>query len=170
MTDGAHLGVTADRAIQTILGGADQPTDDERLDPEAFRAMVLSAPTAAEFEASLDGKVDYTDDDYGMCATVAARAILEAFLADPALAAMPTETVYDWDRDPDHGRMGMKPEFVVNRGLSAELRDRAVRLPVGMSGFQWGWAVNAARFCVELPPAPNPAVITVEVPPLKGSL
>jgi hypothetical protein len=86
---------------------------------------------------------------------------LEAFLADPTLAAMPTETGYDWEGDPDHGAQGMKPEFTRALGVDHALRARGVRYPQGISGFQWGWALNAARYCVELPPAPNPAIIDV---------
>jgi hypothetical protein len=120
------------------------------------------APSPKEFSAYLaaKGNEPYTDEDYGDCARVAARAILEAFLAEPSLAAMPTETKYDWDADPDRGANGIKPEFLIHRGLSAELKERGIVLPSGMSGFQWGWAVNAARYCVELPPAPNPAILT----------
>jgi hypothetical protein len=36
---------------------------------------------------------------------------------------------------------------------------------LGITGFQWGWAVNAARFAESLPPEPNPAIITVETSP-----
>ena len=162
MGDGAHLGVSANRAIHTILGGEPQPTDDERMNPDEFRAWILSAPTVDEFQASLEGKVDYTDEDYGECARTTARVILEAFLADPHLAAMPTETDYDFDADPHHGAMGMDPEFVRAYGVDHELRKRELRYPPGISGFQWGWALNAARHCVELPPAANPAIIEID--------
>jgi len=29
------------------------------------------------------------------------------------------------------------------------------------SGFQFGWALNAVRAIVELPPVPNPAILTI---------
>ena len=56
----------------------------------------------------------------------------------------------------------MKPEHVRHPGLSKLLKDAGVELPNGISGFQWGWAVNASRYCVELPPASNPAILTVQ--------
>jgi hypothetical protein len=31
----------------------------------------------------------------------------------------------------------------------------------GMTGFMWGWAFNAARRICELPPAANPAIVTI---------
>jgi hypothetical protein len=31
----------------------------------------------------------------------------------------------------------------------------------GFTGFQWGWAVNAARACLELAAVPNPAIVHV---------
>lgn len=35
--------------------------------------------------------------------------------------------------------------------------------PDGMSGFQVGWAANAARSALNLPPVANPAILTIEV-------
>ena len=32
---------------------------------------------------------------------------------------------------------------------------------LGVSGFMWGWAVNFARACLEMPSLPNPAIVTV---------
>ena len=36
--------------------------------------------------------------------------------------------------------------------------------PLDLTGFMWGWAVNAARAILELPPVPNPAILVIEVP------
>lgn len=154
------MGVSADRAWETILGDAEQPTDEERRTPDEMRAWVLSAPTPDEFEAR-GPDVDYS---YGECARVVARVILEAYLADPSLATLPMDTDYDWDADPDRGAQGMKPEFVRQQSLSDVMRERGLYEPIrglGISGFQWGWAVNAARYCVEVEPQPNPAIITI---------
>lgn len=156
--DGAHLGVNAERALRTIVGDAPEPTEDEHRNPDEMRAWLLAAPSVDEFEAYCEAKrerdEEYTGDDYGEAARVTARGILEAFLADPRLAAMPTESEYDWT---DYTGDGM-PKLLV-AGLSEALRERDVRYVSGITGFQWGWAVNAARYCVELPPAPNPAIV-----------
>lgn len=145
--------------MRTILGGEPAPGPDEGRDPDEMRAWLLAAPTVDEFEAAIAAQPDLNEEDYTQCARVAARVMLEAFLAEPRLASLPLDAEYDWDADPDRGAKGMRAEYIIHRGLSTELRDRDVRLPAGMSGFQWGWAVNAARYCVELPPTPNPAIL-----------
>jgi hypothetical protein len=93
--------------------------------------------------------------DYSECARRVARTILEYYLADPRRASIPTETVYqepvDWSNP-----------VVAERGLYDVMKDDGYPLgDLGLTGFQWGWAVNAARRCVELPPAPNPAILTI---------
>lgn len=32
---------------------------------------------------------------------------------------------------------------------------------LGLTGFMWGWAVNAARRCLELDSVPNPAILVI---------
>lgn len=44
MADGAHLGVSASRALKTILGGEPSPTEDECMGREEFASRVRSAP------------------------------------------------------------------------------------------------------------------------------
>lgn len=44
MADGAHLGISASRALETILGGKSQPAQDERLKQEEFTQWIRSAP------------------------------------------------------------------------------------------------------------------------------
>lgn len=48
MGDGAHLGVTAGRALQTILGGTPQPIEKERKEQEEFAAWIQSDPHRLE--------------------------------------------------------------------------------------------------------------------------
>lgn len=149
------MGVSADRALKTVLGGEDQPAEEEMRNPDEMREWLLSAMTVDEFDAFIAAKTgEYTDEDYGECARTTARSILEAFLADPRLAAMPAETEYDWTGYNGEGQ----PKLLV-AGVDQALRERGVRYPDGISGFQWGWALNAARYCVELPPVPNPAIM-----------
>jgi hypothetical protein len=53
----------------------------------------------------------------------------------------------------------------VQKGLDTVLRESGVYereiAGLGITGFQWGWGVNAARRLVELPPQPNPAIVDV---------
>ena len=64
--------------------------------------------------------------------------------------------MYDWEGDPDRGSKGMKPEYLKARGLYDVMTDDGVVHEDGLSGFQWGWALNAARRCVELGPVAEP--------------
>lgn len=141
MSDGAHLGVSADRALGTILGGEPSPEEDEQMGVIEFRAYIMQPDQEAL--------------DYGEAARRVARMILEFFMADPHRATIPTETVYqqpvDWSNP-----------VVLERDLYAVMKDNGIPLAdLGLSGFQWGWAVNAARRCVELEPVSNPAIVTI---------
>lgn len=155
-SDGAHQGVSARRAIGTILGGEPPPEERDRRSPDEMSAWLFSA-TGPPFAEG--------DDGYDQCARYAGRLFLEVFLTDPSIANAPVEDDYDWEADPDHGTKGMKPEFIKRLGVGERLRNRFPEIrqelsDLGLSGFQWGWAVNAARYCVELPPEPNPAILT----------
>lgn len=48
-SDGAEFGVTAERALGTILGGEPTPTDDECMDPIAFEEYIRSAPDTPDY-------------------------------------------------------------------------------------------------------------------------
>lgn len=146
MTDGAHLGVSAHRAIETILGGEPSPSPDEQMTVSEFRAWIMLP--------------DQEPLDYSEAARREARIILGYFLADPTRASLPGDTVYDWEGDPDHGSKGMKREYATV-GLYDVMEADGVEHEDGLSGFQWGWALNAARRCVELGPVPNPAIIDI---------
>lgn len=147
MTDGAHLGVSANRALDTILGGAPSPAEDEQMGVAEFRDWI----TQPDQEL-----------DYGECARRVARAILEFWMEDPKRATIPPEDVYE--EGPD-GRIVFNAVGglnLVTPGLYQMMKDHGIGLDeLGITGFQWGWAVNAARRCVELPPAPNPAILTI---------
>jgi hypothetical protein len=149
MSDGAHFGVSAERAIETILGGKETPSPDEQMTVSEFREWIMQP--------------DQEPLDYSETARRQARIILTYFLADPTRASLPGETVYDWEGDPDHGSKGMKPEYLKALGLYEVMKEDGVVQEEGLTGFQWGWALNAARRCVELGPVANPAIIDIEV-------
>lgn len=146
MTDGAHLGVNAKRALDTILGGEPSPTAEERQTAEEMRAEIMAL---TECPNTYEGTASWT-----------AKLILEWLLANPSRAQEPSEMEYDWDADPDRGADGMKPGFTKALGWYEQMKRDGIDLAdLGLSGFMWGWAVNAARRCLELPPVPNPAII-----------
>lgn len=142
MSDGAHMGVGAERALGTILGGEEQPEPEERMDPVKMRA---------EIEAQ-EGPSDYNGT-----AMYAAKLILHYFLDDPARAQYPNETEYEKNADGSTDFSRVKTPDLYAR-MKADGIDLAA---LDLTGFMWGWAVNAARYCVELPPVPNPAIVTI---------
>lgn len=157
-SDGAAFGIKPTDALDVILGGGDAASKHAE-GIEEMRAAVL-ATSRAGAESLMSADHDYVDGDYDYICRWIAHAVLAAFLADPGLAALPMDTEYDWtDRD---------NPTVVTKGLDDVLRERGIYereiAGLGITGFQWGWGVNAARRLVELPPQPNPAILVVEEP------
>lgn len=118
-SDGAHIGVDAERALATILGGESAPTEEECMSATEMRAWILAARPEDRMTT------------YGECARWTAKLTLLWLLQHPS-----DEDPYDAMKAAGHD-------------LGA----------LGLTGFQWGWALNAARRCVELPPLPNPAIM-----------
>lgn len=167
MSDGADEGIGAERALKTILGGDPPPGPEEQESVEAMRARILAAPL--DPHGSYDG-----------CATACARIVLEALERWPVLTSVPTETIYLRDDDNKAVLVTSAGEIVSDFSadvhmvpISSSLYDVLKRIhPEGttqhavfeeLTGFMWGWAVNAARRCaqvgVKLGPVPNPALL-----------
>ena len=147
-SDGAHLGVTANRALDTILGGEPSPGEDEQMGIVEWRAWIEQP--------------DLEPLDYGECARRVARSILAFWMEDPRRAQIPSENVYEKDADGGLVFNAQGGLSLVTPGLYEVMKTHGIPIDdLGITGFQWGWAVNAARRCVELPPEPNPAIITV---------
>lgn len=145
--DGADLGVGAEKAMKAVLGGP-QPEDEDRMDPVQFEAYIMSA--TKEDANTYDG-----------CARYAARLILEHFKANPANANIPTE--HQFKRD-ENGRAIFEDGNLIptgERNLTEVMFKNPDFKDLDLTGFMWGWAVNAARRCLELPSVPNPAIITI---------
>jgi hypothetical protein len=151
MTDGASQGIKPERALKTILGGEPAPDDGEGMSRTQMRDAILAVDPAKKAES------------YDEAAMQAARLIYDFVTEDPfERRKIPAETEYDWDGDPDHGAKGRKPEYVKALGLYDVMKDHGIDLAsLGLSGFQWGWAVNAARYALAELPVPNPAIIEV---------
>lgn len=152
MTDGAHLGVSADRALDTILGGNPSPSEDEQMDAETFRTWIKTADR---------------EDSYGEVARLCARYLLEYLETHPEDSQLPLEPTHDWERmRADLGDVFPSREQMAKYQTAEGLFDKAeVAHPhlkeMGLTGFMAGWAFNAARRCLEMPPAPNPALLTI---------
>lgn len=83
MSDGAHLGVGAERAVKTILGGEPDPVDagEKQMTPPEM----MSHLKAATLEDA---------NTYDGCARNAGRLVLEYFLAHPEHAQLPASPSY----------------------------------------------------------------------------
>jgi hypothetical protein len=151
MSDGAHQGYGAEAAVKAVFG-SDDPVELETV--EEMRDRILAAPRP-EPEPEGEGY------SYDGTATYLAKIVLTALLADPALASVPTEAVYAHD---DESKM-VWPAVKIQPSLWDILKERTspedYAAVQGFTGFQWGWAVNAARRCVELGPVANPAIIEI---------
>jgi len=144
VVDGADQGVKPTRALETILGNSGQPAEEEKMDPVEFEQWILAAP---------DRPATYDD-----AARAAAKHVLTFFRAFPQYATAPADA---------EGALNANDEFVmVKPGVynlmeeyMPETFKRLERLE--LTGFMWGYAVNAARRCCELPPTNNPAILTL---------
>ena len=135
MTDGANLGVSARRALGTILGEKPQPSDEDRVSMKELEARIRSRPLPGE------GTPPWKDEDTSDAYSKAAEILAHAYLV---LA----------DEDPDLLTKGMWDAF------TARWPDGDDWIG-GVSGFMEGWAFNAARSIKQLPPTPNPAIIEI---------
>lgn len=156
MSDGAAFGLGADQAMRAVLGG-DQPAEEDLMSVGEMREKILTArPPEGPSAAS-----GWTYDD---AANYAARLVLEYLLADPRRASIPTENEYEHGADGRLVSNGSGGLNLVTAGLYETMKGDGVPIDdLGLSGFMWGWAVNAARRCVELPPVPNPAIVAIDV-------
>lgn len=137
MSDGAHLGVGAERALGTVLGNDPQPAAEERMSAGEMAEWVMAATSADA-------------NSYDGCARYAAKLVLTWLLEDPTRASSPPENEYD------------DAYNVTTPGWYDRMKaDGSPVASLDLTGFMWGWAVNAARRCVELPPSPNPAIVSI---------
>jgi len=148
--DGADLGVDAKRALGVVLGGDEQPTEEERKSVAEMRETLLAAPIEST--------------SYEGTANACARLILEAWEKYPNVRDVPSENEYL--RGPD-GKTVLEPWVSITKDLHPVLKEiykdnkAATAVLSDLTGFMWGWAVNAARRCSDMPQVPNPAIVTI---------
>lgn len=133
LADGAHLNVSARRALDTILGGKESPKEDERMSQAEFAEWIRSTPTEEE---DVDENLDF---DYGEAARLIAKLYLRAL--EEAVASQDSHEVWQ---------------------VVQERWPKAAKRAEGGTGFMHGWAFNAARHVLKLPPVSNPALIEIE--------
>jgi hypothetical protein len=171
MSDGANLGITAGRALGTILGDDPQPSDDGRATPEEVRARLEAAPLF-EGPAPWEGVEPGGDDPEGRdeAYSAACDSIGHAFLIlieeDPSLLEPhPYPKTYpDGSPMPDWTKGKNRDQDSVVWDAMKERWPHANGWLGGASGFQVGFALNAALYASGHKPVPNPAIVEVEVP------
>lgn len=177
--DGADMGVTAERALETVLGGKEQPSEEEKRTPEQMRALLMAAPPLSDIEMRIE---DSTQPDwpgsievlyskttgeelelgYSGSSEVAGRAVLEFLDAHPEHADTPIENVYA--DDADWSSPSVLHDALEKPGLYEVMKQHGIDLSVlGLTGFMWGWAYNAARCARSEPSQPNPAIVKIRI-------
>ena len=152
-SDGANQGVTAQRALDTILGGEAAPGEEDKQTPEEVEAHIRSAPTPEEWAGN-------PPQDYGERADYAAYAFL--LIADEDPGILTREERYP---DDEHEILRGKVrdlDSVLYEAAKARWGDEVIR-GLGLSGFQAGWAANTVRYIKGEPHGPNPAIVEVSV-------
>lgn len=184
--DGATYGITAEQALGGVLGGADIP-EEAKQTREQVRARLDVAPRLADIyvrtehvvESTPDSDLTYEGDsdvlyahgkklniDYGGCADVVARAILDFIETHPQHAEAPGENEYakdawaGYNSGEDLERLG--PPKALRRGMYDLMKEAGYDLgKLGITGFQWGFAYNLARWLRYEEGEGNPAIIEV---------
>ena len=120
--------------------------------------------TPAYWLARLATKDDNIDG-YENHAEVIAKYIIEAYRTNPELVILNNRRTYLTDND------GQTQYSIV---LVDSLYDALKKVygpehPCSLAlaeatGFSWGWAYNTARYALELPLRPNPAIISIPGP------
>lgn len=162
-SDGADQGITAGRALGTILGGKPQPGDDEKQTTEQMEARIRAAPLPLDGEPIFQRE---DDDSYSLATDSLSHAFL--ILADEDPSILSQERVYtedDLKNADEHTRETLlgKPRDPSEAVWSA-MQERwpgADDWIGGASGFMVGFAFNAARTIKGIQSAANPAIMTV---------
>lgn len=153
------MGVGADRALDTILGGKPSPDESEQQTPEQVRERITAVLARGG-----------SPQGYGDCADMVAGMVLAFYEKRPEARDWPTEpkgefvgpdgapfntNVHPWPEGYEFRQSGPDLYKEVKAFSDGKLGD------LGITGLQWGWAVNAARYASSLNPQPNPAIVTV---------
>lgn len=147
-TDGAGDGLKATEGAERAIAGKPAPP------------KTLTPAEMASYLAGDDNPWGTDEDGYNESARLLGRFILENLRAHADLQDAPIMSKYDldsWDGN------GPAPVIVAGLDKRLEVLDYAgyKQAVDGVTGFMWGWAVNAARYALDLPQQPNPALVTV---------
>lgn len=169
--DGATQGITAERALATILGGVPTPTEDEEQTKEQVRARIETADATS----------------YNGCADCITHAMLRVLEDRPETRDYPLELPRAYVTPESGETIGIEDGIRIVREGTYEKTDwksepemvyvehtnslwdaaKEVASPgekkamENATGFMAGFAYNQARWLLDLPPAPNPALLEI---------
>lgn len=165
MSDGANLGVSAGRALKTILGDEPQPSEQERATLDELEARIRTRSLPGDGTRPWDGG---NDDAY----SVAAESIAHAFLvlADERPELLTERRFYDGTEMDANGEENAQwwhqhmtgKEREPTEAIWAAFKERWPNGDDwigGATGFMVGWAFNAVRTIKHIEPAQNPAIV-----------
>jgi hypothetical protein len=162
MSDGAHLGVDANRALKTILGPEPSPAEDEQQTPEQVRARIESAPLPGDGLPIWDrveaGQLD-KDIAYGVAADSIAHMFLVLAEEQPGLLNEQRFYPDDCDAEVLRGKP-MSAETAIWEALKERWPDGDDWIG-GASGFMVGFAFNAVRYVLGEGPVRNSAIVEI---------
>lgn len=160
MGDGAHMGITAERALATILGGADQPDEGEKATPDQVRERIEAVPLFAgekPWERFPRGEDGLAEGAYSMATDALAHAFL-VLLEDDRSLLEPRH--YPDDHDWSAGK-----QIPLSDVLWAAMKERwpgADEWVDGATGFMVGFATNTALYAGQFEAyAENPAIMEI---------
>lgn len=119
-------------------------------DMQVFLERIQKAVPCEEYERLHPG--DYGEDGYENAASHAAKVLLGVAARSPVAFGEALDT---FRKDPFTES--------IESLMTPEEKDLLFKGRFGLSGFQWGWAVNAAAALLEQPPVPNPAIWAIKV-------
>ncbi len=149
--DGADLGFGAEAGMKAVMGG-EQPK--KGMSPAEMRAYLEKA---------------HDPSSYDGCANVCARIVLGVLERHPEAQSLPADRDVEWPKKADGSMDWDAPPIVLREGVYEFIQrvepetyaTHKAAVFSELTGFMWGWAVNAARYALELPPVPNPAIVTI---------
>jgi len=160
MSDGANLGIDASRALDAILGDAGEPNEDERTTPAQTRERLEAAPL---FDGPTPWENDDRDAGYGAVADSIGHAFLILIEEDASLLEPQFYPETYPDGSPMHevlvGKQRDQSDVLWN--AMKERWPQVDKWCGGASGFQVGFAFNAACYALERPTGGNPAIVTM---------
>lgn len=126
-------------------------TEQKNEQPFDLAAAVAAAVPSEEF---VSANAEYDGDGYSNAAYYAAQVLMRCAAVDPDVFAAEAQRFRE---DPYCDAF----EALIPRDDTRTVREIVFVGQYGLTGFQWGYAINAALTLLEQPGAPNPAILTI---------